>query len=46
MEYVRTVTEPIKQVSLIENMKGWYDDYSSISSEVGRPFLIWSGRQC
>lgn len=34
MEYVRTVTEPIKQVSLGERMKGWWDDYKDISEEV------------
>ncbi|KAL7412006.1 hypothetical protein BDY24DRAFT_342213 [Mrakia frigida] len=34
MEYVRTVTEPIKQVSLGEGMKGFWDDYHHITKEV------------
>ncbi|CED85562.1 hypothetical protein [Phaffia rhodozyma] len=34
MEYVRTVTDPIKQVALGENMKGWWNDYHHITDEV------------
>lgn len=39
MEYVRTVTEPIKQVSIVEGMKGWWDDYHHIDKEVSPVFF-------
>lgn len=34
MEYVRTVTEPIIQVTLSENLRGYWDDYHKIDAEV------------
>jgi hypothetical protein len=42
MEYVRTVTEPIKQVSIVESMKGFWDDYHHIDKEVR---LSFNGRR-
>jgi hypothetical protein len=34
MDYTRSVTEPIIQVSLGERMRGWWNDYRHIDAEV------------
>lgn len=44
MEYVRTVTEPIIQVTLSENLRGYWDDFHKIDAEVCPSYLLSSSQ--